>query len=112
MLPTCQPSGRVTSTSACTLAACGYGLQTDTVMNVQVRLFAVARDIAGVDAVDVEVAEPASARDVARALVEQVPALAQVVSHSILAVDGDLAPDEMVVQPSAEVALIPPVSGG
>jgi molybdopterin converting factor small subunit len=81
-------------------------------MIVQVRLFAVARDLAGMDAVDVVVDEPATARDVSRALMDQVPALERVVRHSILAVDGNLAPDEMIVPPRAEVALIPPVSGG
>jgi len=81
-------------------------------MIVQVRLFAVAREIAEREAVDVVVDDHATAGDISRALMDQVPALERVVRHSILAVDGNLAPDEMIVPPTAEVALIPPVSGG
>jgi molybdopterin synthase catalytic subunit len=58
---------------------------------VRIRLFAVAREIAGADFLDVDVAEPATARNVLQSLVVQVPALERVVAHSILAVDGEFA---------------------
>lgn len=79
---------------------------------VRVRLFAVARDIAGTDSVDVPVAEHATARDVFQELVKAVPGLERVVAHSILAVDGEPAAEGTRISAQAEVALIPPVSGG
>jgi molybdopterin converting factor small subunit len=79
---------------------------------VRVRLFAVAREIVGADSVDVPVGENATAGEVFQALVKRVPELERVVAHSILAVDGEPAADKTRISSTAEVALIPPVSGG
>jgi molybdopterin synthase catalytic subunit/molybdopterin synthase sulfur carrier subunit len=79
---------------------------------VSVRLFAVAREIVGADSVDVHVAPGATAREVFQALVKSAPELERVVALSILAIDGEPASDNTRIPSSAEVALIPPVSGG
>jgi molybdopterin converting factor subunit 1 len=81
-------------------------------MRIQVKLFAVARQRAGRDCVEVELPAAATARQLRGALVEQHHSLADVVAHSRLAIDNQYAADETVIRPAAEVALIPPVSGG
>ena len=48
----------------------------------------------------------------ARGLARRVPALAGLLAKSALAVNHDFADDAQVLQPTDEVAVIPPVSGG
>jgi molybdopterin converting factor subunit 1 len=81
-------------------------------MTVRVKLFAVARQLAGAPTVELQVAETVTVGDVRRALVERVPALAALAAHLAFAVNAEYAPDSAAVPPNAEVACIPPVSGG
>ena len=81
-------------------------------MNVRVKLFAVAKQTAGADAVELQVAEGATVADVRDALVTRLPALAAVRRHLMFAVNADYAADAKVVGSNDEVACIPPVSGG
>ncbi|HEY4232728.1 MAG TPA: MoaD/ThiS family protein [Lacipirellulaceae bacterium] len=81
-------------------------------MTVRVKLFAVAKQLAGRGEVAVEVATGATVADVERALIAAVPALADVVAHARWAVDAEFAKTETGVAAQSEVALIPPVSGG
>lgn len=78
---------------------------------VRVLLFAVAAERAGARSLDLEVSA-ATAGAVRRALAEKVPALASLLPLCALAVDGEYAEDGTEVLPGAEVAVIPPVSGG
>lgn len=81
-------------------------------MIVRVKLFAVAKQVAGRSEVAVEVADGATVADVERALVAAEPALEKVIAHARWAVDAEFAGRESVVALKSEVALIPPVSGG
>lgn len=81
-------------------------------MIVRVRLFAVAKQAAGTEALELSVAEGAVVADVRRALVERVPSLADVARHLMFAVNADYATDSVVVRETDEIACIPPVSGG
>lgn len=82
-------------------------------MMVRVKLFAVARQRAGRDEVQVDLlAGPATVGDLRAALRERFPALAAVLPHVQVAVNNDYASERTVIPPEAEVALIPPVSGG
>ena len=81
-------------------------------MNVRVRLFARARDLAGADVVEVSLPEGATVGDLRRALAGQVPALARLLERSALAVRDEFAEDAVLLPAGAEVALLPPVSGG
>jgi molybdopterin converting factor subunit 1 len=81
-------------------------------MRVRVKLFAVARQRAGADAIAVELPDGATVRELRHALVEQHPPLADVLRHARLAVNNDYADDAAVIPAGAEVAIIPPVSGG
>jgi molybdopterin converting factor subunit 1 len=79
---------------------------------VRVRLFARARDVVGADALLVEVPDGATVADLRRRLAEERPALRGLLEHSALAVNDDFADDRLTLPLEAEVALLPPVSGG
>ncbi len=81
-------------------------------MTCRVRLFARARDLAGAVEVEVEVPPGATVGELRRRLAEARPALAGLLSRSAVAVGGEFAGDEVVLGPGAEIALLPPVSGG
>lgn len=81
-------------------------------MMVRVKLFAVAKQLAGRGEVAVEVGDLATVADVEQTLVAAVPALAEIVAHARWAVDAEFAQRGTIVMPQSEVALIPPVSGG
>lgn len=81
-------------------------------MVTQVRLFARARDLAGTEVVTVNLAEGASAADLRRQLALRYPALKGLLEHCALAVNGEFAADDLRLPQRAEVALLPPVSGG
>ncbi len=81
-------------------------------MRVEIRLFALARERAGRDVLDLELAERATVADLRRAVAAGCPALAPLLDSSLLAIDSEYARDDEVVPAGASVALIPPVSGG
>ena len=80
--------------------------------NIRVRLFAVARQLAGCDALEMKLAEGATIADLRRALAERAPALAAVLPHVLFSVNAEYAANDRVIPLGAEVACIPPVSGG
>jgi len=81
-------------------------------VNVQVRLFAVARELAGADTVDVAVSESCTVAELRQALASQVPALAKLLPGVLFAIGSEYVADNAIVPDKAEVACIPPVSGG
>jgi molybdopterin converting factor subunit 1 len=81
-------------------------------MIVRVLLFARAGDIAGRGVVEVELPAGATVAELRRRLGLEVPALANLVVRCGVAVEGEYAVDGDIVAEGAEVALIPPVSGG
>mgnify|MGYP005821343409 CR=1 FL=1 len=81
-------------------------------MRVEIRLFAVARQLAGRAAVAVDLPEGATIGDLRRALAAGYPELAGIVPRVMLAVGSEFATDDVPIPPGAEVAIIPPVSGG
>ncbi|MBL8830696.1 MAG: molybdopterin converting factor subunit 1 [Planctomycetaceae bacterium] len=81
-------------------------------MKLTVQLFAVVRDLAGAPAVEIEVPEQATIGQVRTILAEHVPALTSLQKHCHFAVNADYATDATVVPDGADVACIPPVSGG
>ncbi|MBX9581306.1 MAG: molybdopterin converting factor subunit 1 [Gemmataceae bacterium] len=81
-------------------------------MTHTVRLFARGRELAGADAVPVELPAGATVADLRRALAERYPALAGLLAASAVAVNHDFAEDADVIAPADELAVIPPVSGG
>lgn len=81
-------------------------------MNIRVRLFAVARQAAGRDAVDLDLPEGATIGDLRRRLGVDVPQLSGLVAQMMFALGTDYADDAAIIPPDADVACIPPVSGG
>jgi molybdopterin converting factor subunit 1 len=90
----------------------GGGREKPTV-RVTVRLFAMARQQAGRAAVALDVPEPATVAALKGALATAVPELARLVPQLMIAINADYVRDEeRLIPPGAEVAAIPPVSGG
>jgi molybdopterin converting factor subunit 1 len=81
-------------------------------MILRVLLFARAREIAGRDAVEVELPAGATVADLRVRIGQEVPALANFARRCGVAVGGEYAVDADAVPEGVEVALIPPVSGG
>ncbi len=75
-----------------------------------VLLFGAARDLAGADSLTLP--DLATVGAVRAALRDACPPLAGLVARSQLAVNLQIEPDPAPVPSGAEVALIPPVSGG
>jgi molybdopterin converting factor subunit 1 len=81
-------------------------------MKISIRLFARARDLAGADALTVEIPQGATVADLKKQLAIQCPALAALLERSALAVNDEFADDALALPSGAEIALLPPVSGG
>jgi MoaE-MoaD fusion protein len=81
-------------------------------MKVRIMLFAIARQRVGCDSVEVEIPEAATVRQLRGALVEHFPPLAEVIPHARFAVNSEYAAETSLIPASAEIAIIPPVSGG
>ena len=81
-------------------------------MTLRVRLFARARDLAGADSIAVELPAGATVAELRARLGEAYPALRPLLARSAVAVNEEYAGDDVVIPPAAEIALLPPVSGG
>ncbi len=81
-------------------------------MTCRVRLFARAKDLAGAEAVAVTLSPGATVADLRRRLAADHPALAGLLPRCAVAVGGEFAEDSLALPAGAEVALLPPVSGG
>lgn len=81
-------------------------------MQIEVLLFAAARDAADSESIQVDVPEDALAKDVIAAVGQQLPDLASLLPSCRLAVDCSYVSADTIVSPESEIALIPPVSGG
>jgi molybdopterin converting factor small subunit len=81
-------------------------------MTVTVLFFAQAREQAGRPRLSLDLADGGSVADLMAAVLREVPSLAPLAPHLAVAVDGRLSPAAARVPAGAEVALLPPVSGG
>ena len=81
-------------------------------MKIRVLPFATARDAVGASEGEVELAEGDHLDDLARRLQTDFPALRTIWPRLAIAVDGQIAEPSAVLSDGAEVALLPPVSGG
>ena len=81
-------------------------------MKIAVQLFARARDLAGTGVVRLDLPLGATVGDLRQRLAGDYPALASLVERSALAVNNEFADDSLNLPHEAEVALLPPVSGG
>ena len=81
-------------------------------MRSRIRLFAVARQRAGLSAVEVDLPDRSTVADLKAALRAQVPILAPILDSARFSVDAEYADDATPIPPGSDLALIPPVSGG
>ena len=79
---------------------------------VVVKLFAQVRERAGRSEIQLDLPADAVVSDVAPALAASVPAIAELLGVSRIAVNRAFAAPDAPVRPGDELAVIPPVSGG
>ncbi|GAB4046464.1 molybdopterin converting factor subunit 1 [Spirosoma litoris] len=78
---------------------------------VSVLLFGITRDLTGQSTVSISLNQNAQVRDLLSQLHQQFPALAGIRSL-LVAVNGEYAEPDQLLNRNDEIALIPPVSGG
>jgi len=81
-------------------------------MQVGVRFFAQAKELAGIDCARIELPESANVADLRVELGERYPAMRPMLPALLVAVGTEYADDETRIDPSKEIACFPPVSGG
>jgi molybdopterin synthase sulfur carrier subunit len=81
-------------------------------MKVRVRLFALAREAAGCGSIEVDLPHGATVAHLRRQLGDQFPQLADLLARMMVAVNTQYAGDQTPIPRNADVACIPPVSGG
>jgi molybdopterin converting factor subunit 1 len=81
-------------------------------MRIRLLAFATARRALGADERDFELAAGSTVGDLAAALAAARPEIAAELPRWAIAVEGRLARPEEPLAEGAEVALLPPVSGG
>jgi molybdopterin converting factor subunit 1 len=82
------------------------------IMLVHVRLFARAKEIVGADRISIELPAGATVALLRRQLASKYPSLKEILARSALALKDEFAEDGSIVPAEAEVAVLPPVSGG
>lgn len=81
-------------------------------MKILVQLFAGARELAGSDTIEVDLADGATYEDLSQAVTAACPALTSLVKSARFASGSQYVPASQAIDPTSEIALIPPVSGG
>jgi len=81
-------------------------------MRVNVKLFAVLRERAGVAELALEVPEGATVATATARLAERFPGIGQMLGRAAFAVNREYSPAGTVLKNGDELAAIPPVSGG
>lgn len=81
-------------------------------MKQKVLLFARARDLAGADHIEIEIADGARIGEVRSELLNRFSGLQSLAGSLLIAMNNRYASDETIVETGAEIACFPPVSGG
>ncbi|MBC8351782.1 MAG: MoaD/ThiS family protein [Planctomycetes bacterium] len=81
-------------------------------MKVKVKLFAVAKQLAGSETVSVELPDDATVLVLRDAISDQHVQLRDVIQRAMIAIDTEYVRNDAAVPVDSEIALIPPVSGG
>ncbi len=83
-----------------------------TAHQIQVKLFARAKELANSELISVLVSEGITVEELRQAIAEQYPQLQPLSSQLLIAVDNAYAGESQILNPQQEVACFPPVSGG
>ncbi len=81
-------------------------------MQVEVKFFAICREIAGTDSMKLELPDGATDDDFWQKVIEKFPRLAPYKEHSRLAVNMEYVRNPATFKEGDEICIIPPVSGG
>lgn len=81
-------------------------------MKVKLKLFAIAKQLADHDEIELELPTGSTVQNLREALVDSIPDLQPMLDTLRFAVNSDYATDETPISESDELACIPPVSGG
>jgi molybdopterin converting factor subunit 1 len=81
-------------------------------MTITIRLFAIARERAGVSELTLDLPPCATVSTARDALLQKHPSLSDLLSRVAFAVNREYAPMDRELHDGDEVAVIPPVSGG
>lgn len=81
-------------------------------MRIRVRLFAGTREAIGASALELELPEGSHVEDAVSHLCAEHPKLARYRGHALYALDGTFVPTSQPLRAGAELAIMPPVSGG
>jgi len=81
-------------------------------MKVTVQLFAILREAAGTSQIDLELPPEKNVRQAAEMLAERFPKLRAHLDTLAFAVNGEIVSADTKILHAAEIALLPPVSGG
>jgi molybdopterin converting factor subunit 1 len=81
-------------------------------MRVNVKLFAVLRERAGMGELVLDLPDGETVAGASRSLAQQSPEIANYLSRVAFAVNREYVPRETVLREGDELAVIPPVSGG
>ncbi|MNE74687.1 ThiS family protein [compost metagenome] len=82
-------------------------------MQISIRLFAGLAEIIGTSSLSYHVEhQPLTVGKLKELLSSTYPNAASQIAISMVAVDQEYAPDDIIVDEASEVAIIPPVSGG
>ncbi|MEP3479489.1 MAG: MoaD/ThiS family protein [Fuerstiella sp.] len=81
-------------------------------MNIQVLLFAQAKQLVGRDSLEVEIPDQGTVADLLNHVVQAAPELQPMQTNLLVAVNNQFANRQQVIHPSDTVACFPPVSGG
>ena len=79
---------------------------------MNVRLFARLRDLAGRDLIEIDLPAGATVAELRRKLAADWPALGGLLDRCAVAVNEEFAENDLTLPLGAEVAVLPPVSGG
>ena len=81
-------------------------------MKVRVRLFAILKDAAGESEVVLDIPENCTGKQLLEELGKQFPRMQGTIEKSALAVNENYITPDANIPVGAEIAIIPPVSGG
>jgi molybdopterin converting factor subunit 1 len=81
-------------------------------MTIRVKLFAAAKERAGVDELTLDMPPGATIAALREKIANEHAAIAAILPHALWAVDTEYAGDNTPLTEQSEIALIPPVSGG
>jgi molybdopterin synthase catalytic subunit len=81
-------------------------------MNLNIRLFATLKELAGASSVQIELEEPSTVADLLKMIGIKYPNMELSLQSTLVSVNHEYAERELMLKSNNEIALFPPVSGG